>query len=53
MLLKGRVAALIDIEDLGETLVPCVSFQCRVFYDKVALRREVSYLRDVMTKLKF
>ena len=49
MLLKGRVAAMIDIEDTGPlNTVPCVSYQCKVFYEKLATYKEHSYLRDII-----
>lgn len=53
MLLKGRVAAMIDIEDSGGgmSMVPCVSYQCRVFYEKMGAHKELVHLQEVMNKL--
>lgn len=53
MLLKGRVAAMIDIEDTGLSVVPCVSYQCKIFYEKIAATKEYAYLKEIMMKLNF
>lgn len=45
---------MIDIEDSGSmSVVPCVSYQCRVFYEKMAAYKEYAYLKDIMNKLNF
>jgi hypothetical protein len=53
MLMRGRVAAMIDIEDTFSSMsvVPCVSYQCKNFYEKMAAHKEYSYLKDVVDKL--
>ena len=49
MLLSGRVAGMIDIEDTGGmSVVPCISYQCKVFYEKLALTKELSYLNAII-----
>lgn len=54
MLLKGRVASMIDIEDVGNmSVVPCVSYQCRIFHQKSAAYKHLHHLREVTSKLNF
>jgi hypothetical protein len=41
MHLKGRTATMIDIEETGGmNLVPCLSYQCRNFYEKLGNFKE-------------
>ena len=55
MLLRGRVAALLDpAQDAAEIgIVPCISYTCKVFYDKMAAKKEYEYLKDLLIKLNF
>ncbi len=54
MLLRGRTAQMIDIEDIGSmNVVPCVSYQCKVFHDKVTAYKEHSFIADIINKFHF
>eukprot|EP00347_Sterkiella_histriomuscorum_P014702 403359875 len=55
MLLRGRVAALVDHsmndDGISNEIVPCINYQCKIFYDKIALSKEYWYLKDVIKTL--
>ncbi|CDW73683.1 dna polymerase zeta subunit [Stylonychia lemnae] len=54
MLLRGRVAQLVQAmpnDGISDEVVPCLNYQCRIFYEKMAFNKEYAYLKDAIEKI--